>query len=225
MTLPVFVLVMAVTLLGCDEKNTLSHFGWQKISPVFDSLTVEAERGLYVNFDSAALAENLRRMDAEAATIRGDKGRDARARVQFWTANFKAVTGSFDEVMAALDSASALNDPQRFPYTAHRIANQRQLFEPHRDMTALEYNLKELDYYRRRGEVAQQGNMAMMIGNGLYFFEAPEPALKYYRIADSLFRIAALEGRRRCVRLNQMSLLAAAGDTCGGGGNRLTIRG
>ena len=212
------LIVTAVTFTGCNHATTLDHFGWRSISPTFDSLTIAAEQGLYVDFDSLSLAENVREMSAEADRLSGDKASDARARVQYWTANMHAVTGSFTQVMEALDSASALNDSVRFPYTAHRIANLRTFFEPHRDMSALEYNLREMDYYKHLGEHAQQGNMAMMIGNSLHFTEAPELSLKYYKMADSLFELAGLEGRRSFIRLNQASLMAYIGDTLGGGG-------
>ncbi len=190
-----------------DNRHTLGYYGWSSIDPTFDSLTLAAERYLFLPnyFDSTA--SNVGKMKAYAATLEGDKARMAEARAMYWDAYSRTMAGEQDGVFNELDSAMSLAESVKDEYTAHRINTMDVWFRRIEDEQILDLLLKDLDYYRELGDVAMQAFSTLFISNSLITTDVPELSLRYMQISDSLFALSGLEEQRKNMRWNEALLL------------------
>ena len=208
------ILVVASLIWSCrDRRHTLKPYGWSSIDAEFDSLTLVAERYLFLPNFYDSLAATVDRMKARADNLTGDEAQKAKARVGYWESYRRIINTELYDWKKALKYAEFIKDD----YTAHRINTLFCWFTNLEEDSVFNSMLSELDYYRSIGDVAMQGFTTLFISNAFGNTGVPELSLKYLQMSDSLLALADLEEQRQNLLINEASLLCETGDLEKGG--------
>ena len=198
---------MVVTLVeSCRHDDmTLCPFGWSNIDPVFDSLTVEAEKLFLMPITSDEIERLADQMDSVADIHSGRKAKEMKARTSYWKAYLLNMIGMREDAFDALDSVAETTSDE---YTLNRAHDLKQVLSGFGSIETFKYLLRQLDYYRMKNAVSDQADIALFISNSLQYEGVPDMTYRYLMMADSLYRIAGLDNRRVNVRANEANLLA-----------------
>ena len=212
-------LIALVTLLalshGCRRHaSTVAPYGWPSITPAFDSLTVKAENLYFIAADPDSLESVINSMRRVASGLKGEKGIRAHASADYWNLVLNVIKGQTNEVdsiMKAVTDSVKKTHPEKDDYIYQRFCQFGQPYFNPTSIKTFKELLEGLDYYRNRGDHPQAGNIAVLISNSLQFANAPNLALHYLQMADSLYALSGQEERRMNVRLNEPNVLCIAG--------------
>lgn len=197
---------------SCNRHaSTLEPFGWSRIDPTFDSLTVAAEHYYFVPVEPELVVAMADTMAAVAATLDGDAGRLAQAYSTFWKAYSGYALRDEDILLTALDSADVLNSTLNDKYLGRRISDFRMWTGDYSSHETFQHLLKSPDYYRSIGDDPSEGNIALLISNSLVMTDVPELSLLYLNIADSLYKASGMYERLVNLKLNRIMLLGLSG--------------
>lgn len=197
---------------SCNRHaSTLEPFGWSRIDPTFDSLTVAAEHYYFVPVEPELVVAVADTMAAVAAMLDGDAGRLAQAYSTFWKAYSGYALRDEDILLTALDSADVLNSTLNDKYLGRRISDFRMWTGDYSSHETFQHLLESLDYYRSIGDDPSEGNIALLISNSLVMTDVPELSLLYLNIADSLYKASGMYERLVNLKLNRIMLLGLSG--------------
>lgn len=200
---------LIIFLPACKRQpQRLYPFGWSTTDPVFDTLTVRAERAaLNMEPDSVILPiiEEMRR-EAKKDPSHPEK----MARYHYWHARLSLRYAEIDEAMEEFLVSLALTDSARFPYDVARIRWNMDLDELD---GAEDYfaHLDKLERFREFNDLPMQAAHLMDLGGLMNNVGNPASALRYFNSADSLLRIAGAYGQANRNVINRSTSLERAG--------------
>ena len=200
----VFILILAVLSQGCRHRpERLAPYGWTLIEPKFDSLTRVAESYMYTSVP----LDSITRQMGSIAMASPDNKNELRARTYYWDACKLYMNFEHDKADRLLVSADSLSTDL---YTKERIKSLKTTFTDFKSYDSFCDLLRQLDYYASIGDLPQQGNTASTISSSLMYTEAPDAALYYLNMADSLYKASGNKLRSDNLRVNKVTLLCTA---------------
>lgn len=201
------ILILVTLLQGCRHKTErLEPYGWTLIESKFDSLTRVAEAYMYTPISPDSVEAVVRQMDFIAGTST-ENTNELLARSRYWEAYLCNRNWDGFHARQALQEADSLTSDK---YLKERIGSLSLTTENFKAYETFRNLLQQLDYYKSIGDIPQQGNTAMLICSNLAYTDAPDIALDYLYMADSLFKASGTEAR--CINLgtNEATLLCIA---------------
>ena len=207
--LPLLLILFILSLPACRrEPSSLYPFGWTTTDPVFDTLTMRAERAsLDMQPDSVAIPI-IEAMEREAKKDPGSP--EKLARYHYWHARMRLRHAEIDEAMEEFLVSLALTDSARFPYDVARIRWNMELDEPD-DAEGYFASLEKLERFKEFNDLPMQAGYLMELGGLMNTVGNPASALRYFNSADSLLRIAGAYGQANRNVINRANSLERAG--------------
>lgn len=204
------ILVCILWISGCRRSSdTLYPFGWCRIDPEFDSLSMKLERLYYAYEPDSCFAPVL---DSMARLIPADHApKDPRvARWHYWNARLKLRRGEIDEAFDEFEHAIAITDSARHPYDVARIRWNMEFDEPH---TVDDYfaTLEKIRFFESVPDLTMAAAYYMTLGAMMTEKSDHEAALVFFGKADSLLVISGLEDMARRNRINRSKLFERSG--------------
>lgn len=203
--------LMALAAMACSRDERLFPFGWDKINPQVDSLTLRLEQNWLDKRPDSVLIPDVRLMrefaDADSTN------RLLQIRAMYWDGRMMLREGNEEGARDIWERAKAMNDSAAHPYETNRL---NWSLEP----DALPYGIQTYDYLTRQAEFFEEHgdymlaadqwmNLAMMLND----LSQPERALVFANRSDSLNRIGGFEQTLIANGLNHSSIVYRAGDT------------
>lgn len=210
LTAPAVILILTAMSCGRGGSN-LDPYGWERVDPVFDSLTLEAERHFLLNSPRDSMARVVAAMERRAAALPDNSVVDAR------TTFFKGqLVYTYDDSQAgdSLKRKSLLmTDSARYPYDAARISYflDNEYHEP-----SVEYYCQMRDWlsvFRHSGDKLWSGALAMDMGMFLGDLGDTHTGEEYLDMADSLLLAGGFHDQLAANRINRANLLLARRDS------------
>lgn len=197
-------------MTGCaDTHNTLSPHGWKPVNPIFDTLTLRAEKAFSDTHDTIAARHIIAAMEAEAMANKDSKL--IQWRYKYWKARHAMRHGNYDYAISLMQKALHEVDSANYPYDYHRILWNLD-FDYHDPSMKLYHSLlHNYNLMHNFGDLPLQADYAMQLGcllNDIGDFKAGMP---YLDIADSLFKAAHLHGQVINNKINRANALRNQG--------------
>ncbi|MBD5179863.1 MAG: hypothetical protein HDT01_01030 [Bacteroidales bacterium] len=198
------VIILVLLSQGCRHRTKrLEPYGWPLVDARFDSLSRVAEQNMYT---SVSLDSITRQMDSIAMASPDNKN-ELLARTHYWDACKLYMNFEHDKADRLLVSADSLSTDL---YTKERIKSLKTTFTDFKSYDSFCDLLRQLEYYASIGDLPQQGNTASTICSSLMYTEAPDAALYYLNMADSLYKASRNKLRSDNLRINKVTLLCIA---------------
>lgn len=205
------VAMAALMVMACSREERLFPFGWEKVNPQVDSLTLRLEHNWLDKKPDSVLIPDVRLMRELADADTTDLMMQIRA--MYWEGRMMLRQGDEDGAYAIWRRAKAMNDSASHPYETNRL---NWSLEP----DPLPYGIQTYDYLSRQAEFFEEHgdymlaadqwmNLAMMLND----LSQPERALVFANRSDSLNRIGGFEQTLIANGLNHSSIVYRAGDT------------
>ncbi len=192
--------VAVLPFLGCDRRQTLSHFYWPTAGGEFDSLTKKLESQFNEFEPSDSILCTINKMERLAVA---DSGRLKMSRLFYWKARFMGRFQEHDSSLRLIKEALALNDSLNYVYDRLRMLSYLYNKSDSIDGGSKYRHYAEcMEYAQRTGDMAFEAYSAINMGTLLGDIGQYEYALKCMCLADSLNNML---GYRKLVVKNKIN--------------------
>lgn len=197
-------------MAACGGRENLHPYGWEKVSPLADSITLALERGWNSGEDNARLMQLADRLSMLGGN--DDMNRLMKVRGAYWRGRLLVRQGDRDEGYALMDSALALNDSAAHPYETYRIRWTIEPFEYPFNILTYEHLKDQAQFFERSGDLMLSAGRWMDIGMFLNDLGQYGRALPYLDRSDSISAIGGFDMMITGNRLNRAQLHSKAGN-------------
>ncbi len=205
------ILLIAILAVGCTHKR-VQPFGWEAISPQYDSLTALLERDFMFRAPLESITAHVALLDTFSSTTYDAQ----RWRSGFWHARLTLRQGDETEARKMFLDLKSRIDSSQHPYEWLRIDWQ---LEP----ACLEYDgnqyfrlLNQAQAFETLGDLPYAADRYMNLGAMLYYLGEYTGALEMMDRADSLALAAQLPQLALANTINRANLLALGGPALDG---------
>ncbi|MCC8037200.1 MAG: hypothetical protein LIP02_03570 [Bacteroidales bacterium] len=206
--LSTFILLIAILAAGCTHHR-VQPFGWEAVSPQYDSLTLLLER----DFMFRASLDTIQKHVAHLDTFTPTTNEQLRWRSDFWHARLTLRQGDDDLAFKMFLDLQARIDSSKHPYEWLRVD---WLLEAE----CLEYDgnqyfrlLHQAQAFETLGDLPYAADRYMNLGAMLYYLGEYAGAEEMMDRADSLAHAAALPQIALANTINRANLYALRGPT------------
>ncbi|MCM1370155.1 MAG: hypothetical protein NC204_07260 [Candidatus Amulumruptor caecigallinarius] len=206
------ILLLLFFTSGCSHHdNRIAPYGWTRVEPEFDSITLNLERLYVLQKSPDSIAIYVKRLRQIADMNPGKPLLNSRA--TFWEGRMQYTLGDCNGGLATMNKALMMTDSALNPFDFHRIMWNIDM--DYHEPTLNRYNhlVKEYTFFREHGDDVVAAALGMEIGVFLIKLGDTGHGIPYLYEADSLFIAAGFPGQAANNRINHADALAIAGDT------------
>lgn len=206
----IIVMATVVVTVSCSRRENLAPYGWEKVSPEIDSLTLALENGWNESVDNSELFPLVDRL--ETLGTDSDTRRLMKVRGAYWRGRLLARQWDSEEGYALMDSAIALNDSAAHPYETYRARWTVEPADLPYNIVTYEYLKDQAEFFERSGDLMLAAARWMDIGMFLNDLGQYGRALPYLDRSDSLSALGGFDMMITGNRLNRAKLHYQAGN-------------
>lgn len=207
----IIIAAAAVCALASCKHDNLSPYGWKRINPQIDSLTLKLERQWLYHADDETIALLIDSLRTFAKRFPSNTALSVRA--DYWAGRLATRQGDYEQAEAYFNRAFAMNDSLRNPYETHRLMWQTEPDPLPANNDTYDYLVDQINFFESAGDMVLAGATSMTMGMFLNDLGNSQRAGRWLDKADSLFTLAGMDSIVSSNRMNRVNVLAMSGDS------------